>query len=181
MSKNTLSNSQSQLCEVFGFSHEDMVSNQNGLISNDQKMRMKAKQSENEKLAWFGYGFVAGIGLLGVVVTVIKNSEVSINFLWAYLALAAFAAVIIWALFFRHKRKMIATLREGGLHSVKGPIRFISERPGNKTVWFIRVNGVDFEIDNRQHYSLNKAEVAGKQAEMFISKPYKSLLSLVLR
>lgn len=179
--ENIWSGKQAALASVFVFSMEDLSSNQLGRISVEQKSRMHKNNTSNTKFAWGVFTAIISIGFFGFLAGIIQNDEMQIDALLWYFVAVGFFALILWAGTLFHQHRLKCTLEKGIARSVRGIISLYSERVERSTNYYFSINNHRFEIvEFRQFNALKKQGVVGYEATMYISSPWKSILSVEL-
>jgi hypothetical protein len=172
---------QAALASVFEFSVEDLSSNQLGRISAEQKTRMQQNNTSNNRFAWGAFATIFGIGFLGFSAAIIQNDEMGIDALPWYFVAVGFFALILWANILFHQYRLKRTHEKGIARAVSGTISLYSKRVERTTNYYFAINGQRFQIEQfKQFDAMKKEELAGQEATMYISSPWKSILSVEL-
>jgi len=172
---------QAVLASVFVFSVEDLSSNRLGRISAEQKFRMQKNNTANNRFAWGVFAAIFGVGFLGFSAAIIQNDEMGIDALPWYFVAVGFFALILWANMLFHQYRLKRTHEKGIARAVSGTISLYSKRVERSTNYYFTINGQRFQIEQfKQFNALKKEELAGQEATMYISSPWKSILSVEL-
>lgn len=177
----TWSGPQNALARTFTFTPEDLAANRRGTISKNQEKRMGDKQSSNVRMAWTGFALFFGIGLLGFSAEIIRNDEMGIDALLWYFLVVILVGSIVLAVIYYHRWRLKRTLSHGKAEQVNGRI-FLTKERGEKTYnYYFQVSDKRFDIDKiKQFDCLIRAGVAGRDATLYISSPWESILSIEL-
>ena len=182
VAQHEMSNLQDILAQVFDFSPADIAANRAGKISAAQKERITRKHYANSRLAWVLFGIFFGLGLFGFSAEMIRTGNIDGEFLLRYLGVTAFFGLIVWAFILYYRHRMKRTLREGSVQPVKGTIHVITERHERVRTRYFYVGNHRFRIERYSDFvSLQQSGVAGREAVMYVSAPWRDLLSVVLQ
>jgi len=177
------SGAQAALATAFVFSPDDLTTNRLGRISVEQKSLMQKNNTSNTRFAWGVFTAIFGIGFLGFSGAIIQNNEMGIDALPWYFILVGFFALALWAFILFHQYRLKRTLEKGVARSVSGTINLYSARGEKTTNYYFSINGHKFQLDLvrfGQFNTLKRSNVAGQEATMYISTPWKSILSVEL-
>ena len=182
MVQNDISSLQAVLAEVFGFSSADIVANRKGELSLTQRERITSKHYADCRFAWILFAIIFGLGLLGFSAEMIRTENMNGRSLLTYFGVTAFFGLILWAFILYYRWQMKRTLREGNVQLVEGNIHLITERVEKTQVRYFCIGRHRFRIDKYRHFVLlQQSGIAGREAILYVSAPWRSVLSVVLR
>ncbi|MEZ5584123.1 MAG: hypothetical protein R3F37_16500 [Candidatus Competibacteraceae bacterium] len=181
-SQTAWSGGQAALASAFMFSPADLSSNRVGRMSAEQKFRLQKNNTSNNRFAWGVFAAIFGIGFLGFSGAIIQE-EIGIDAIPWYFVTVGFFALILWTNILFHQYRLKRTLNKGVAKPVSGKISLYSKRAERTTNHYFSINGQEFQLDLvkiGQSIALKRANVAGQKATMYISSPFKSVLSVEL-
>ena len=182
MAANDIAHLQAVLARVFEFSPADLAANRMGLMSDAQKARITQTHDANCRMAWVIFALIFGLGFLGFSAEMIRTGNMGGQSLLMYFGVTGFFGLMVGACVFYHRQQLQQTLRQGNVQPVVGQIRLTTERSEGTQSRYFCVDGHKFRIDKYTHFAaLQKSGIAGREAVMYISSPWRSLLSVVLQ
>lgn len=182
MTQNETARLQAILAEVFEFSSADIKANRQGMLTGAQRERITRKHYVNSRTAWTIFAIIFGLGFLGFSAAMIQSGDMGTQAVLMYLGVTVFFGLIVegYILFYRYQLKR--TLRDGNVKAVQGKIRLIRERAEKTTNWYFGVDKYRFRIEQYQHrVLLQESGVVGREAIMYVSTPWRGLMSVVLQ
>ncbi|MEM7737783.1 MAG: hypothetical protein AAF267_18550, partial [Deinococcota bacterium] len=182
MNQNETSDPQAVLAEVFEFSAADIAANSRGNLSAAQKARMTRKHHADARAARSIFVIIFGLGLLGFSAEMIRIGNMGVRSVLTYFLVMAFFGFIAWGFILHNRHQLSCTLREGNAQPVKGEIQLITKRSERAQVRYFCVGSHRFRIDGYLHFVLlQNSGVAGREAIVYVSAPWYSVLSVVLQ
>lgn len=182
MAQNDISSLQAVLAEVFTFSSADIAANRKGELSLPQRERISSKHYADCRVAWIIFAIIFGLGLLGFSAEMIRTGNMNANSLLTYVGITTFFGLIVWAFILYYRWQMKRTLREGNVQLVEGNIHLLTERVEKTQVRYFCIGRHRFRIDEYRHFVLlQQSGVAGRDAILYVSAPWRSVLSVELR
>jgi hypothetical protein len=182
MSRNETADPQAILAEVFAFSQADIVANRRRELSAAQRARIARKHHADVRLVRGVFVTIFGVGLLGFSADRIRHEDMNVRSLLIYFGVMAFFACIVGASMLFNRYRLNRTLREGSVQPVEGKIQLITKRDGRLLMRYFCVGSQRFKIDNYAHFTLlEQSGVAGQEAIMYVTTPWRSVLSVVLK
>lgn len=182
MSQHETSDLQVLLAEVFEFSQADIVANRRRELSAAQRARVAHKHHADAHFVRGIFVTIFGVGLLGFSADRIRSEDMNVRSLLTYLGVTAFFGCIVASSVLFNRYRLNRTLREGSVQPVEGKIQLITKRDGRLFIRYFCVGGQRFKINNYAHFTLlEKSGIAGQEAIMYVSAPWRSVLSVVLK
>ena len=182
MAQDDIANLQAVLARVFEFSPADLAANRMGMMSDAQKTRITQAHSANCRTAWQIFALIFGLGLLGFTAAMIRSGYPIVESLLIYCGFTAFWGLMVWAFMIYQRQQIQRTLRQGDVQPVAGQIRLTTERSGRVQHRYFCIGMHKFRIDNYAHFAtLQQSGIAGREAIMYVSSPWRSLLSVLLQ
>ncbi len=167
------------LCEVFGFSTEDLHENRAGRMSDAQKWRILQTHERNSRFAWGAFAVILGVGFLGFSADMIRSGQMGSRALFAYAGFTAIIGAVVWAYVRFYRGRMRLTLVTGRMHSVSGPLRIVAERREKLLHWTLRVGDQQFALERADHrIRLQNSGILGRHVTVYYSMPWHGLLSV---
>jgi hypothetical protein len=177
-----MSNLQAALAEVFEFSPADIAANRQGRLSAAQRERITSKHYADSRLAWVVFAIIFGLGLIGFSAEMIRTENMGAKSLLIYFGVTAFFGSIVWTFILYYRHQLKRTLREGNAQPVKGKIQLTTERSERLLQRYFWVGNQRFRIDRYDHFVLlQQSGVAGREAILYVSAPWRGPLSVVVQ
>ncbi len=182
MAPNDIDHLQALLARVFAFSPADLAVNRMGMMSDAQKTRITQTHSANCQTAWQIFALIFSLGLLGFTAAMISSEYPLMESLFIYFGFTAFWGLIVWAFMVYQRQQIQRTLRQGDVQLVAGQIQLFTERSGRVQHRYFCIGRHKFRLDNYAHFAaLQKSGITGREATMYVSSPWRSLLSVLLQ
>ncbi|MEM9303093.1 MAG: hypothetical protein AAGE01_13335 [Pseudomonadota bacterium] len=180
MNRRSQPNPENVLRSVFKFTDDDLAANQAGAITAAQLARISEDHHRKSRTAWQLSAGILGIGLFGFTAALTQEGYTVVNAVLLYLGFATFIASIVFGFVRYFRWKLQRTVRNGRIRTVEDRVWLVVERNNKTQSRFLRVGRNDFRLSDHGHLLLEKAGVNGRKATVFMSSPWKSVLSLVL-
>lgn len=182
MSQHELSRQVRVLAQAFNFSPEDVAANRAGNLTAAQMERITHKHHKTTRMVWVLFGSIFGVGLLGFSASMIHSENFGVKTMLIFVGVTVFFGMIAWAFILFNRYLMKRTFQEGSVHSVKGKFWLIAERNERSIVRYVAVGKYRFRIDRYSDFDLlQKSGIVGQEVIMYISAPWRGLLSVEIR